>query len=308
MKTNKEVIVERNEQIAHLWAHKTQDSARNSQNNFYFNGDTIYSYGSHFPVARHITNRKGVKAILFTTKTYSNTTASHISCVSGAIPDTIPVFCVSDVMKTPRVSMLDEVQERINGNALKASRAKSNKDFHLEAMQSDVEAFKALAEFIGSKRKPTLPDDKWFEDQKTIAKKQAKAQRERRAEQAKREEERRDKQKLEDRVTFENWLIGKAHHFPYSYRDKAYMRIVGDTIETSQGAIVPVEHVKRVAPLIVKLINTGETYQRNGHSIHIGEYVIESLDSNGNLKIGCHLFKKEELLRIAELIKDKKND
>ena len=45
--------------VAHLWAHKSQDFARNPGHNFYFHGDTIYSYGSHFPVARHVENKRG---------------------------------------------------------------------------------------------------------------------------------------------------------------------------------------------------------------------------------------------------------
>jgi len=56
--------------VAHLWAHKSQDYARNPGHNFYFHGDTIYSYGSHFPVARHVT-RRGRSAVLFTTRSYS---------------------------------------------------------------------------------------------------------------------------------------------------------------------------------------------------------------------------------------------
>ena len=44
--------------VAHLWAHKSQDFARNPGHNFYFHGDTIYSYGSHFPVARHVENKR----------------------------------------------------------------------------------------------------------------------------------------------------------------------------------------------------------------------------------------------------------
>jgi hypothetical protein len=35
--------------VAHLWAHQSQDSARNG-GNFYFEGDTLYSYGAHFPL------------------------------------------------------------------------------------------------------------------------------------------------------------------------------------------------------------------------------------------------------------------
>ena len=50
-------------EIPHLWAHRTQDEARNCQGNLYFTGDTIYSYGSHFPIARHVTNDSGERAL-----------------------------------------------------------------------------------------------------------------------------------------------------------------------------------------------------------------------------------------------------
>lgn len=45
-------------QVAHLWANQLQESARNS-GNYYFNGDAIYSYGSHFMIAKHHTNKQG---------------------------------------------------------------------------------------------------------------------------------------------------------------------------------------------------------------------------------------------------------
>ncbi len=44
-----------NREIPHLWAHKTQDEGRNGTGSFYFTGATIYSYGSHFPIATHVT-------------------------------------------------------------------------------------------------------------------------------------------------------------------------------------------------------------------------------------------------------------
>jgi hypothetical protein len=78
-----------NSEIAHLWAHKAQSSARNPRGNFYFNGDTIYSYGSHFPIARIVTvergPNKGQEAILFTTRGYSSTTSGHIREVRSAV-------------------------------------------------------------------------------------------------------------------------------------------------------------------------------------------------------------------------------
>src|SRR5258708_13051749 len=84
-------------EIPHLWAHRTQDEARNRQGNLYFTGDTIYSYGSHFPIARHVTNDAGVRSVLFTTATYSVTTSSHCSAVRSAIPSGIRVFHVPNV-------------------------------------------------------------------------------------------------------------------------------------------------------------------------------------------------------------------
>jgi len=52
MKKRKKLVFDTGE-IPHLWAHRTQEEARNRQGNLYFTGDTIYSYGSHFPIARH---------------------------------------------------------------------------------------------------------------------------------------------------------------------------------------------------------------------------------------------------------------
>ena len=71
--------------VAHLWAHQSQDSARNGRN-FYFEGKDIYSYGSHFRCASVEANQQGQKAYLVTTRTYSNTTCKHMGMVRKAIP------------------------------------------------------------------------------------------------------------------------------------------------------------------------------------------------------------------------------
>lgn len=71
--------------VAHLWAHQSQDSARNGSN-FYFEGKNIYSYGAHFRCASVETNQQGQKAYLVTTRNYSNTTRKHMGLVRNAIP------------------------------------------------------------------------------------------------------------------------------------------------------------------------------------------------------------------------------
>lgn len=98
-----------NHQLAHAWANQTTDSARGS--NFYFEGASIYSYGKHFEIARihrqagDFKNRgrsnmdrhkRGI--ILFTSRSYSNTTARHKSYTVNAID-----FGNYDVFFVPRV-------------------------------------------------------------------------------------------------------------------------------------------------------------------------------------------------------------
>jgi hypothetical protein len=64
-----------NREIPHLWAHQTQEEARNGTGSFYFRGATIYSYGSHFPTATHVTGAQGQAGILFTSRKNAVTTS-----------------------------------------------------------------------------------------------------------------------------------------------------------------------------------------------------------------------------------------
>lgn len=74
--------------VAHLFANQIQSEARTQTNNFYFINDKIYSYGSHFVIARHF---KGV--LLFTERGYSNTTRKHINHVYNASNHINKIFC-----------------------------------------------------------------------------------------------------------------------------------------------------------------------------------------------------------------------
>lgn len=89
-------------QIPHLWAHGLPDGARirrGGRNNYYAEGDTIYSYGAHFPIARRLIvpdrgagDRRGAVVFLFTDRRYSVTTAGHIRATQSAIPHGAEVY------------------------------------------------------------------------------------------------------------------------------------------------------------------------------------------------------------------------
>jgi hypothetical protein len=130
-KTTRKKQVFKTEEIPHLWAHKTQESARNSQGNLFFEGDTIYSYGRHFPIARHVTNGKE-SAILLTVREFSVTTSGHKHAVRLAIPKNIPVFHVANIgCGLKHAVNLEERIEVIEHIISKASRARLKAEWHL---------------------------------------------------------------------------------------------------------------------------------------------------------------------------------
>lgn len=65
-------------QCAHAWAHQLTEAGHAS--NFYFTGRTIFSYGSHFPIATIDGDR-----VFFTTERYSTSTAKHVSRARSAV-------------------------------------------------------------------------------------------------------------------------------------------------------------------------------------------------------------------------------
>ena len=67
--------------VMHLFAQRTQNHAKSS--NVFFYGNTIYSYGYHYELAKfHEIN--GETIILINNRGYSNTTAKHIGHIISA--------------------------------------------------------------------------------------------------------------------------------------------------------------------------------------------------------------------------------
>jgi hypothetical protein len=147
-------------EIPHLWAHKVQANARNAQGNLYFDGDTIYSYGGHFPIARHVvdnpTKKTPKSAVLFTTRSYSNTTSGHISAVRSSIPRDLPVFHVYNPASSPRESLACYVSA-VSEHAKSASERKmeTTRNEDVQKALSLIAECKAFCKFFAL-RLPTF--------------------------------------------------------------------------------------------------------------------------------------------------------
>ena len=235
--------------VAHLWAHKSQDFARNPGHNFYFHGDTIYSYGSHFPVARHVENKRG-RAVLLTTRTYSVTTAGHISMVAGACRH-LTVLHVADVNSTEPRKQFAEYRAQYMALVGKYAKARQRKPDILADLRGLVEEANRYAEFFGLRARLTLPDDLTG----MIAECQAIEKREKSRKQ--REEAKQAREALE-RV--QKWVDGESDYCP-SY-GAIRLRVKGDELQTTRGARVPLAHAVKAFRVLKRLQRQGNQGRR----------------------------------------------
>lgn len=94
-----------NRELCQTFVEQKKIQARASNGTLYFAGDTLYSYGSHFPLARLTTDndsKEGTIALV-TTRKYSVTTFKHKSfAVSAILRAGYTIVEVEDVTKPHR--------------------------------------------------------------------------------------------------------------------------------------------------------------------------------------------------------------
>lgn len=295
-----------NRELPHIWAYQTQPTGR--AGNMFFAGETIYSYGHHFPIARHVVHGKR-HCVFFTTRNYSATTSGHKSRARQAIPGAIRVFYVDDVTLSPLEQIkrlrkgIEELKEGVAGAKNRTSRGKRAGEL-ISAVQSANE----FCEFFGYKTRFAVPDladleslaSEWKQE---AADRLAAHQRKQQAE-CRRQERARLEADAEARADLEAWRDHRGRHSSRFYSLPVALRINRDSqeIETSHGVSFPVDHAKRSAPFVASLLESGQEFHANGRTIHLGHYQIDSIDAEGTIHAGCHHVSKDEAVRLlAEL-------
>lgn len=131
-----------NSMVAHLWANEKQESANGS--NFYFEGESIYSYGRHFEVGRIAWNKRGEKAYLINDTYYSSTTSKHQYYIREAIPTGSKVFSVGyNMPNTGNMAFVTSGLESIKDAIEKYKKARTELPY-----QNVWGAFKNLMGYI----------------------------------------------------------------------------------------------------------------------------------------------------------------
>lgn len=277
-------------QVIHAWASRAQTCGQSGKGNVYFKMDRLFDYGDHFCMGQFVTNDKGQVACFLNSDSYGPTTSGHQNETARAIPPGIPKFVIPGAGYKSYSNNLDHAaimasyKARATELAGKAKRARDTYriDWSNAAAAALVTEAKELAVFFGM----PVPD---FQLDALVAEAKANADRARKA-----ERERQAAARIKSQDDYTAWQNGSASYCPHEWqrdeRGGVRMRIKGNLLQTAMGAEVPLAHAIKVFRFVKKCKTEGVAWHRNGTSVRVGLFQVDSVEANGDFKAGCHSF------------------
>jgi len=273
-------------EIAHAWAYDESPRGKCSSNIF-FDGATIYSYGTHFPICKKM-EVKGQLYYFWNDRTYSPSTSKHQSYVRQAIPDKANIIKVS-VMPDNWPETHKRNIKYFAGRIIRAKeleqKAKGKKDDYrrdARIASHELQRYCDLFDVIVPESLLIDPDNfdvnKYYADM--AARKLTEIQLQIKRNKAKIKEE---TKKFRSGLNFSNC-------FPFDL-----LRLSDDCtmVETSQRVKVDIRPVKMLWCMIQQGINVVGR--------HIGKYEIKEVTKK-TIRVGCHNFERKEVLRLINSI------
>ena len=270
-----------NSDLAHTYANQSQQSGRNSSGSFYFDGKAIYSYGRHFPIAKIVTNEQGLECMLFTYRSYSNSTSKQINIVRNATRQYKKIYCYS-----PEDSHELNFKSWLNLAEIEAEKLQKAKKPELYLNQLGILNREAVeyAEFFNIEIPATLLAVLSIKDKSENLVYMSKKAELMKIEKAKKEKA----QKLEFKEQLKKWYNFETNRI-YSGQNFDFLRVNQNRVETTQAVQIPIELAKRLYNKI------------KDNSLQVGEQLLNyRIDEIGDIiKIGCHNFKRSYLLNFG---------
>lgn len=307
--------------IAHIWVHGPQQAARNPQDNLYFNGKILYSYRDSFPIGRLVDRpgkvAKGMiaeRAVLIQQDRYSNTTAKHVGMAWSATSH-LKQFEVPELGGTRNEGLLPSdhefnlkwMSEKIQEEIGSAMRARSSKAWKIERAEGRIKSANEYCEFFRLRKRfnfGVTPEA--LEQLKTnakVEKDKADKKHAKQCERARIEHEEEQKRALPEALAriaaWENGSGGLRYGDTRICGRGTMLRVIGGEVETSQGAVFPVEHARLGLRLVRSVLSSGTAWETNDHTCHLGPYKVDKIEANGTVYAGCHVVEWREIERIA---------
>ena len=268
-------------EVYHYWANQVQTEGKSG--NVSFDGVNLFSYraciGKIFP---------GYVAL--TSRSYSNTTSRHVFYTMRAIHG-LNIIRVP----YPNGSLHDNagnIDRIINDLLKKASTARAKKSEYLEYARSLAADLNTWAKLNDIEK---IPFDMSIFDNIDFTAIAAEVKARQKIELEKRKERELENKKSND-IKVNEWLIGERANYQLPYLSETYLRIVGENVETSRGAKIPVRHARRLWPIIQHVIKSGVDLNRD---FKLGVYQLSKIHSDGAITVGCHFIKFDQLQKMA---------
>ena len=293
-----------NSTVAHNFAHNSQTGLNGSNLFFEHNSDgsrTIYSYGYHFGIA-HIPTPES-DTVYFTLNHYSNTTAKHINHVRRAISHLNIIYCPFNITEyfTYGKPTKKAIQRSLEWFERSISETASNHInarkysyldsiyYYIKMLETFAEAFKCKHLLTGKARKAIYSgynieqiEALYFNPYQIEAHKQRKRN----------EIERQRKKEAKAIKDF------KAFECNYLNTNSTYLRLNGETIETSKGIkYTNLDEAKVLFNIAQTCKQMNKPFERH---LRIMQYTLNKVTENGTIKIGCHTIPYTETETIAK--------
>jgi hypothetical protein len=256
-----------NSDLAHVFALQNQYEGRTPNSSFYFYGTELFSYGSHFCIAKFVNE----DTVLFTTRTYSNTTSKHLSYSASALSHKRKIYCAY-----PRGTHADNFNwwdERID-RILKALTTCRKPEAHLHALSHFGSQIETYCEWF----KIAVPDH--IKIKLNVA--STADAKEAIANAAKAEAERLEKEHKRELKLFRS---GKKHRM--SIRNAYdYIRVDEKRFITSQGVEIP----HSIGLKFYELLKAGKVVAGD----KLMEYTVGGI-TKSEVEIGCHRITFKEM-------------
>lgn len=280
-----------NSEVAHVWAQQRKESGKGS--NFFFEGDTLYSYGKHFAVGRILPTGVAVLA----TRGYSPTTLRHQSYARRAVNHRDIVFCndpADSAATNARVARADIVGEL--ADMQKPRIRQTTKDAHAAKALHLAEQFNAYLAAVTAVGEGAGTDPIDIGNLQDVAEEAARARVAAAAMQAEQQKAR----AAGLAQTLADWRAGEVLQATRLYELPPALRLTGQapnfTVETSHGASIPVADAERLWPIVLR-VRAGSKDYTPGEPL--GDYRLTQIRTDGSIRVGCHDIAFSELESIA---------
>jgi hypothetical protein len=272
-------------QISHLFFSENRKNRKSS--NIFIDGNIIYSYGHHFPLAKEI-EHKGQKYLFVNTYSYSNSTSKHQNHLRRAINKDLylKVFYVDflrgyygkfdfELSKEFLSLFFERENEKIKNYLFDHNKAKSSLEYWNNFQDNFSLLINLKAEFPELCFDTDILQATQKDFEKVLFLQQASKVKAEKREQRKKEKIEKIEREQKEKLIL--WLEGKYNGQLY-YLPETYLRLNGDKIETTRGASVDLNAALKLHNLLINKKGLGEK---------INGYTVTSVTLDF-VQIGCH--------------------